>query len=232
MATNVHTSPVSTPLVMWVCGFFQWKARSLSSTLKLGLTLWIAFADGIQGRWRCARAEAKPQEDLDFHSFSQAPVNELGLAWVLMGHQSPLLSLSKSNQWSHKWWGCPRPALSWPLNLWAIPALTSTRYQPWPQPWLVRGCPGETKTTQLICRFVGNKKCFMFQDAEFGVLVALVSFSDTVIATDRATNLWLFYIPFLIHEIKAKQWLYWKRKLDCTQKKNNQWRISHQEYVC
>lgn len=45
----------------------------------------------------------------------------------------------------------------------------------------------------------------MFQDAEFGVLVALVSFSDTVIATDRATNLWLFYIPFLIHEIKAKQ---------------------------
>lgn len=78
-----------------------------------------------------------------------------------------------------------------------IPALTSTLAG--------KRVPSETKTTQLICRFVGNKKCFMFQDAEFGVLVALVSFSDTVIATDRATNLWLFYIPFLIHEIKAKQ---------------------------
>ena len=63
----------------------------------------------------------------------------------------------------------------------------------------------ETRTTQLTWRFVGNNKCFMFQDAEFGVLVALVSFSDYIIATDRATNLWLFYIPFLIHEIKAKQ---------------------------
>lgn len=34
--------------------------------------LWIAFADGIQGRWRYASDEAKPQEDLDCHPFSQA----------------------------------------------------------------------------------------------------------------------------------------------------------------
>lgn len=41
-------------------GFFQWKVRSLSSTFELGLMLWIAFADGIQGRWRYASDEAKP----------------------------------------------------------------------------------------------------------------------------------------------------------------------------